>query len=36
MDGSLFRLATDVKLSGEAAYRKASDKGRFARFVEGS
>jgi twitching motility protein PilT len=34
MDDSLFRLATEGKVSGEEAYRKASDKARFARFVQ--
>ena len=36
MDDSLFRLATEGKISGEEAYRKASDKARFVRFVEGT
>jgi len=35
MDDSLFRLATEGKIAGDDAYRKASDKARFARFVEG-
>ena len=34
MDDSLHRLATEGKVSGEEAYRKANDKARFARFVE--
>jgi len=34
MDDSLFHLASEGKVSGEEAYRKASDKARFARFVE--
>ena len=35
MDDSLFRLASQGTVSGEEAYRKASDKARFVRFVEG-
>jgi len=34
MDDSLFRLASDGTIAGEEAYRKASDKARFARFVQ--
>jgi len=33
MDDSLFRLASEGTIAGEEAYRKASDKGRFGRFV---
>jgi twitching motility protein PilT len=33
MDDSLFRLASEGMISGEEAYRKASDKARFGRFV---
>jgi len=35
MDDSLFRLASEGKIAGDDAYRKASDKARFARFIEG-
>jgi len=34
MDDSLFRLATEGRIAGEEAYRKASDKSRFLRFVQ--
>ena len=34
MDDSLFRLASDGKIAGEEAYRKAVDKSRFVRFVD--
>ena len=34
MDDSLFRLVQEGLIAGEEAYRKASDKGRFLRFVE--
>jgi twitching motility protein PilT len=34
MDDSLFQLASEGKIAGEEAYRKASDKARFARFVQ--
>jgi len=33
MDDSLFRLAIEGSISGEEAYRKATDKSRFQRFV---
>jgi twitching motility protein PilT len=33
MDDSLYRLASDGVVAGEEAYRKASDKARFARFI---
>ncbi|MHC4952342.1 MAG: type IV pilus twitching motility protein PilT [Planctomycetota bacterium] len=35
MDDSLFRLASEGQIAGEEAFRKASDKGRFQRFVGG-
>ena len=34
MDDSLFRLASEGVIAGEEAYRKASDKSRFDRFVQ--
>ncbi|MHC4549853.1 MAG: type IV pilus twitching motility protein PilT [Planctomycetota bacterium] len=34
MDDSLYRLAAEGVISGEEAYRKASDKSRFLRFLE--
>ena len=34
MDDSLFRLASEGKIAGEEAYRKAVDKSRFVRFID--
>jgi twitching motility protein PilT len=34
MDDALFRLANEGTIAGDEAYRKASDKARFARFVQ--